>query len=447
MAQAADDFDYSALHSEEVKPSNILKPKEEKTSGIAKRKNIAQKASESPAGVDIPKLVEIASALNEQAPALQVPEQVTDWQKMLGTGAGALGAIGALYTFLQNKNIKTKLEELAAKDAKPDMREEVFKKPVQAQEPVIDPVKQAQQRFAEAQAAGIGSKQPQTFQQYPNQNIGAPVANVPGVAPNVPTSPVPPNIAPQAPATPVANHPAVAVHESPEYKALVEKFGPPTAITGSGMPAWEGKGSQTFEEIMAGRQRIPKGFSNFETLEKVPAKMAVVPGGQHFDEFANMIGDRAAAQSIVNQLGRYPARDEMKSLAKTYMAENNIASRAENLAKGLSKQEAKAVVPGIFKSVASGGSKTANLGKSLGVAAGLLAFSDLVKAAELGKKGEYKEAAQTAIPAVDPTGLATAAVLPEQTAQQLTTVSPIIGMLSQIIGQKIKAVKGAAVPR
>lgn len=90
------------------------------------------------------------------------------------------------------------------------------------------------------------------------------------------------------------------------------------------------------------------------------------------------------------------------------------------------------------------------LGKAVKVAgvAGLgLTAAQLAQAAQQAREGQYGEAAKTAVPALDPTGLATAAVDPQGTAQMLSNVSPIMGLLSQIIGAQSQPKGKKAVSR
>ena len=77
-----------------------------------------------------------------------------------------------------------------------------------------------------------------------------------------------------------------------------------------------------------------------------------------------------------------------------------------------------------------------SLGKAVkvaGVAGTLMAVADLAKASQLAKEGQYLEAAKLAAPAVDPTGTSFAAVNPNETAQMLTQVSPVMGLFAKYL--------------
>ncbi len=72
-----------------------------------------------------------------------------------------------------------------------------------------------------------------------------------------------------------------------------------------------------------------------------------------------------------------------------------------------------------------------------------LAIADAANAAS---KGDYVGAAKIAGPALDPTGMLEAAINPESTARSLTSVSPMMGILSQLFGSQanVKADKAYA---
>ena len=78
-------------------------------------------------------------------------------------------------------------------------------------------------------------------------------------------------------------------------------------------------------------------------------------------------------------------------------------------------------------------SKASTALKTAGRAALLVAMADAANAAN---KGDYVGAAKIAGPALDPTGMLEAAVNPQSTARNLTSVSPTFGFLSQLIASR-----------
>ena len=78
-------------------------------------------------------------------------------------------------------------------------------------------------------------------------------------------------------------------------------------------------------------------------------------------------------------------------------------------------------------------SKASTVLKNTGRAALLVAMADAANAAN---KGDYVGAAKIAGPALDPTGMLEAAVNPQNTARNLTSVSPTFGFLSQLIANR-----------
>ena len=211
-----------------------------------------------------------------------------------------------------------------------------------------------------------------------------------------------------------------AVLESADYKTMVANLGDPTHVTGSGMPAWGGQGPMTAEELKAANKRMPKG-GVFEDLAKVPKGSAVVPGAQYYDALSNAAHGIEQAQSIVREKGAYPASyEQAKQWAADYLKSTGAAPRSE----GAKPPNVK----GIMQTVRSSGGKGV---KIAGVAGAFLTLADLANAAQQAKEGNYAEAAKTAVPALDPTGLAFAAVNPKDTSSMLTGASPMIGMLSK----------------
>ena len=78
-------------------------------------------------------------------------------------------------------------------------------------------------------------------------------------------------------------------------------------------------------------------------------------------------------------------------------------------------------------------SKASTVLKNTGRAALLVAMADAANAAN---KGDYVGAAKIAGPALDPTGMLEAAINPQSTARNLTSVSPTFGFLSQLIASR-----------
>jgi hypothetical protein len=93
---------------------------------------------------------------------------------------------------------------------------------------------------------------------------------------------------------------------------------------------------------------------------------------------------------------------------------------------------------GISGAVMPDSSMTMGTAASKALKAGGKAFLGvaMANAANAASKGDYVGAAKIAGPALDPTGILEAAISPESTARNLTSVSPAFGFLSQLIASK-----------
>jgi hypothetical protein len=82
-------------------------------------------------------------------------------------------------------------------------------------------------------------------------------------------------------------------------------------------------------------------------------------------------------------------------------------------------------------------------GASKALKAGGKAFLGLAiaDAANAANKGDYVGAAKIMGPALDPTGILEAAINPESTARSLSSVSPMLGILSQLFGSQVSTDK------
>jgi hypothetical protein len=82
-------------------------------------------------------------------------------------------------------------------------------------------------------------------------------------------------------------------------------------------------------------------------------------------------------------------------------------------------------------------------GASKALKAGGKAFLGLAiaDAANAANKGDYVGAAKIMGPALDPTGMLEAAINPESTARSLSSVSPMLGILSQLFGSQVSTDK------
>ena len=266
-------------------------------------------------------------------------------------------------------------------------------------------IKSANQPQASAQPVAPGPIQRQPIP----ETVGAP----PFAAP-APKAPVPPT-------TSVTE--AVTAGQSPNQAiqaTIAKEIDSAGGLrTGSGLPAVAGTGEQ--------RLRSPRG-GVYESAAKVPAGQAFVPGmGPGTNTVRQALGEEGY-QQFVRQLGRPIGSDaEAKQLLKEF-AENRVGppvTREMRKSLGVAPLPN---TPGIAMKAA----------KVAGVGGAILAMADLARAAQQTKEGEYKEAAKTVAPIIDPTGLSTAALEPQSTAQMLTSVSPVMGILSQLFGSKIQ---------
>lgn len=141
--------------------------------------------------------------------------------------------------------------------------------------------------------------------------------------------------------------------------------------TGSGMPAYPGKGPA------GGKLR-----SEFASIGEVPENLAFVPGGQQMDALRNSIGQENFTK-LVKEKGRYPINyDEALDWTREFAGKEGAPmGRAERIAKGLPPPEG---TTGIAKTV-----NKKKLIKVGGIGGALIAASDIASAQT------PKEAAQT----------------------------------------------------
>lgn len=441
MTKEIDDFLFGSPTSVAADtPAPISSPvaSSSKTSTPAVPKPRAAEASmPSPEEIATP-VVETANVMRKQMPPPEPPsvigtltKEISDnWKPIALTAAGMALLQSDTVKGTVKKGIRT-IRDTVYGDTKKtpdyvmDRKEPVFATQAESELATAQAEKSrlqiANERFAAAQAAGVGSNpapatapapaQPSPIQRQALQQT----AGAPPFMSSAPKAPVPPTTSP-AQAGPSTMTQAVteganptqvvqktvaetldasagkahlnqinqSVLNSDEYKAIVAKFGEPTHVTGSGMPAWGGQGEMTLDEIRAAGKRLPKG-GEFADLSKVPKGSAFVPGAQYYDSLAQAAHGRPNAQQIVRQTGGYPASyEQAKQLGGEFAQKAGLPAR--DAAAGVKAPN----TPGIFETVRSSGGKTATLGKvgtgALTLIPMLSQASEAVKRAE---KGDY----------------------------------------------------------
>lgn len=190
-------------------------------------------------------------------------EKFFDWSATpLGTAAIGLGAIGigaAAKKGLQGR--KASVPEQPRIEPTFTLSEPVSPAP----EPTVDKIQQLQKKLEETKAAGIGKKPPAA----PVYN--QPLAQIPGIAPNVPQAPVQPAAAPATLAAPV-QPPMAAQPPAPATPAIADAIAagesPAKAIQMDVAKQIEAAPMVPEEGV---KKRAAKTTINFKSPEKVPS--------------------------------------------------------------------------------------------------------------------------------------------------------------------------------
>lgn len=194
--------------------------------------------------------------------------------------------------------------------------------------------------------------------------------------------------------------------------------------------------SPTLGEAIAPKKRAPK--TEQKTYKAVPEGHVFIPEMGNLDQgMQNIYGEegRKYARDLLNEgkhfgsapKGKGEYNKALQELSAKYMQAlqgqipQTILSREERIAQGVPHGKI-GTYGGLGK-----------IAKVAGVTGTLLAAAEAAKAAQ---QGDYVGAAKTAIPALDPIGYLGAAVNPEESAKTLATISPVAGILSQLLGSK-----------
>lgn len=259
----------------------------------------------------------------------------------------------------------------------------------------VSPINETKPNIAEV-APKLDPKIPALFQ--PSATAASPVAPVePPIAAAAPVAaPVlPPEAAPvaAAPVEPVAamplettSAPAEVAPEAPkntnekiletinkvapkaEAAPVESTLGKPDLTTGSGMPAYQGKGEE------GGKLKHKKGV--FESLNQIPKEYVFVPNGQNMDTVRNAVGQTEYTKNLKSS-GGYPtsqqaAHEQSKSINQSL----GRVSNAEAKAAGTFVEP----TPSITQKIA--GVKTV---KVAGMTGALILATDLASAATTGE--------------------------------------------------------------
>lgn len=409
-----DDIDYGALSAQE--PTEQPKKK----AGVSER-SVVRKIEKKQ--LDVAALENKSQQLEQSIPAPEIPDPLAQYGLPV---LGVLGGLAAAYTAWKQgeKKASYPTASVPADNKGSSAVQSVEQNVEQAAVSQADRLQQLKERVLAGRQAGIGAPSPQPSA-GPTYNV--PTANAPQIGVQVPAqvaAPVQPPVAstPVEQATPSVTQ-AVTTGQSPNQAiqaTIAKEIDAAGGLkTGSGLPAVAGTGEQ--------RLRSPRG-GVYESAAKVPVGQAFVPGmGPGTNTVRQALGEEGY-QQLVKQLGRpIGSHVEAEQLLKEF-AENRVGppvTREMRKSLGIAPLPN---TPGIAMKAA----------KVAGVGGAILAMADLARAAQQTKEGEYVEAAKTVAPIIDPTGLSTAALEPQTTAQMLTNVSPVMGILSQLFGSKVQ---------
>lgn len=169
------------------------------------------------------------------------------------------------------------------------------------------------------------------------------------------------------PATPTAPPPAPAEAAPTKISPVdvEQKLGKATAVTGTGMPAYHGEGTEK-----------SKLKSNFNSIKEVPKGYVFVPGGNYMDAVRNAVGQEAYTANL-KATGGYPTTNEAQS-AQSREINRSLGrpTREEAIAKGLPLGEKTEPI-----TIRVAGKKAVQVG---GVTGALILATDLASAAQEG---------------------------------------------------------------
>ena len=338
-------------------------------------------------------------------------------------------------------------------------------------EPVDQPAVQAMDKLQRAEQLaeanrqlGIGGNQPVApgpivRGQLPENNplfSSSPKAPNPAVPPQfspagVPAGDIPP-APPYQPSTPITAAPVDA-------PAPIPTSGPGSPVTTivndtvkdmmqetKGMYR-DAAGNMVYpEQMSAGARAGAEAFA-----QQYPEQAAALEAEKRFA----ILGAGAADNNLYNAYGAELRKEILKEVNKgqpagvssNYIERINPAIKAISPESVLGKQlqdlrtnEPKSAVRGRLGTPAAvtptglvQGSKVSEALKNAGKVALIMSMADAANAAT---KGDYTGAAKIAGPALDPTGILEAAINPQNTARNITNVSPVFGFLSQLMASQ-----------
>ena len=359
----------------------------------------------------------------------ELPSVFTGTGGLLGmgaaAGAAALAGGEAIVGGLKNRSIKNpQVAEVVGDLAKAEVAPTDYTVPAyQRKAAIIDtagaPVAQPtqmtpeqilKQRSEQIRAAGI---QPPTAPQAP-----APQA----AAPQVPSAPQA-GAVPPVQQGPVTVTEAVVTGQNPVQaiqKDLAQQIdtAPTQPIAPPSEAGVKTRAAKTTVNFKPG-QALPEGTTFRPDIGNLDRSLYNILGPEHRRNAMEMLNNGKPFGDVAD------VNAAVKDISAKYWSElqgqipETILSREARAAQGVKSEF------GNFGKLGKGV-------KVAGVAGTLLTLADLANAAQQAKEGNYAEAAKTAAPALDPTGLAFAAVNPNEASGMLKNVSPMAGMLSQL---------------
>lgn len=336
------------------------------------------------------------------------------------TGGAALGAAAVA-------GGKAALKGIQARSIKnPDVAEAVGNAAKVEATPVDYTVPAVQRKAAIQDAAGVPVAKPlemtpvQKAQAIAERNRQAGI----GVTPPAPAAPGAPAAGPapvQPPAAPTTVTEAVVTGQSPNQAIQAEIAQQIDAPAGS-VPPESGvkkRAAKTQVTFKPGQQ-LPEGTVFRPDLGNLDRSLYNILGPEHRRNAMEMLNEGKPFGNVEGATLNQSVSDITNKYWKSLQEQipETILDRGAREAQG----------------VKSSFGNYGSLGKAVkvaGVAGTLMAVADLAKASQLAKEGQYLEASKLAAPAVDPTGMAFAAVNPNETSQMLSNVSPLMGMFAK----------------
>jgi hypothetical protein len=303
----------------------------------------------------------------------------------------------------------------------------------QATAPAPDRLQQAQQIIDANKQLGIGSKPVP-----PTAPVEAPVAPPGPVA--TPFSAAPPGAAaPEASAQPNSSTTSIVNNTVKEMIDEVDK--PPQGIYR------DAAGNLVYPEQMsagarAGAEAFAQQYPEQAAALEAEKRFAILGAGAADNNLYNAYGADLRRQ-ILNEVNQgQPAgvysnyTGKINPAIKAISPESALGKQLEDLRANQPKSATRGSL-GVSAAVTPTGlvqgSKIADALKNAGKVALVMSMADAANAAT---KGDYTGAAKIAGPALDPTGILEAAINPQNTARNITNVSPVFGFLSQLMASQ-----------